>query len=57
MKTTNYYNTFIEVADGRPAEAGEALPRGEALSAAAIQYEMIAAAPYTFTLQSMLYHF
>ncbi len=55
MKTTNYTNAFIEVADDCPAALGEAPPRGEVLSAAAMQYEMIANAPYTYTSDDVVF--
>lgn len=55
MHTTNYYETFIEVADDCPVSAAEAPPRGEALSGAAIQYEMISGAPYTHTSDDVIF--
>ena len=50
MKTTNYYNTFIEVADDCPAVVGETPPKKENVRTAAnIQYDMISGHPYQYT--------
>jgi hypothetical protein len=47
MKTTNYYNTFIEIAEDCPVKVAEIPPqKGESKTAASIQYEMIAGHPY-----------
>jgi hypothetical protein len=55
VKTTNYYNTFIEVADDCPVGRAETPPQGASPSAAAIQYEMIAGAPYTYTSDDVVF--
>lgn len=57
MKTTNYFNTFIEVADDCPVTAAEVPPqKGAEPTAASIQYEMLAGAPYTHTSDDVLFH-
>jgi hypothetical protein len=46
----NYYNTFIEVADDCPATLASAPEqKGDAVTMPALQYEMIATQPYTYT--------
>lgn len=69
MKTTNYYNTFIEVADDCPAQRAEVPPRAAApgaaavaaatavaaASAAAIQFDMIAEGPYAHTSDDVIF--
>jgi hypothetical protein len=43
MHTTNYHNTFIEIAEDCPLQASELPPqKGEAKTIANIQFEMIA---------------
>lgn len=55
--STNYFDTFIEVADDCPATAAEvpASTAGSATTVAAMQYEMIAANPYVFTQDDVLF--
>ena len=58
MKThsTNYTNTFIEIADDCPASNGEIPPlKGDAKTAATIQFEMIKNNPYKFTSDDVLF--
>lgn len=56
MKTTNYYNTFIEVADDCPAKVAEVPPeKGNEKTAANIQFEMISANPYKYTSDDVLF--
>jgi hypothetical protein len=56
MKTTNYINTFISVADDCPAKTGEVPPAGKASkSAARIQYEMISGSPYQYTSDDVIF--
>ncbi len=59
MKTTNYYNTFIEVADDCPAQRAEVPPQAATAvagaSAAAVQFDMIADAPYTYTSDDVIF--
>jgi hypothetical protein len=56
MHTTNYYNTFIEVAEDCPVEAAET-PRAKAGKATvpAMQYELIGARPYRYTSDEVLF--
>lgn len=57
MKTTNYINTFIEVADDCPAAKAEIPPlRGKAKTAARIQYELISDNPYGYTSDEVIFH-
>jgi len=56
MKTTNYYNTFIEVAEDCPAIAGEIPPvKGDQKTIATLQYEYISQHPYKFTSDDILF--
>lgn len=55
MTTTNYYDTFISVAEDCPANVGELPPAKEPKSAAQIQYELVAANPYKYTSDDVLY--
>jgi hypothetical protein len=57
MKTTNYFSTFIEVADDCPVTAAEEPPRkSDELTAARMQYEMLANSPYKHTSDDVLFH-
>lgn len=54
----NYYETFIAVADDCPA-AGGVVPEtaeGKAPSIAAIQYALLADAPYVYSQEDVLFH-
>jgi hypothetical protein len=55
MKTTNYINTFIEVAEDCPAKAAEIPPVKEEKTAANIQFEMVAHHPYKYTSDDVLF--
>lgn len=56
IHTTNYCNTFIEVADDCPASTGEIPPaKGEARTVAGIQFELISRNPYKFTSDDVLF--
>lgn len=56
VHTTNYENTFIEVADDCPAAGGEIPPmKGQSKTVAGIQYEMISKNPYKFTSDDVLF--
>lgn len=56
MKTTNYYNTFIEVSEDCPAGTAEIPPvRGESRSAANIQFDMMSRHPYRFTSDDVIF--
>ncbi|CAA9237552.1 MAG: hypothetical protein AVDCRST_MAG95-1287 [uncultured Adhaeribacter sp.] len=56
MKTTNYYNTFIQVAADCPAELAEIPPRKNAdKTTATIQFELIYDNPYQYTSDDVLF--
>jgi hypothetical protein len=57
MKTTNYYDAFIEVAEDCPVKVAEIPPqKGGDKTVATIQYEMIAGHPYEYTSDDVLFH-
>ncbi|MGI9542084.1 MAG: DUF6157 family protein [Cyclobacteriaceae bacterium] len=56
MGSTNYLNTFIEIAEDCPASSGELPPiKGEKKSVANLQFEMLYENPYKFTSDDVLY--
>ncbi len=56
MKTTNYYNTFIEVAEDCPVKIAEIPPqKGNDKTAANIQFEMINNSPYKYSSDDILF--
>lgn len=56
MKTTNYYNSFIEVANDCPVKIAETPPqKGNDKTTANIQFEMIADNLYKFTSADVLF--
>lgn len=56
VHTTNYYNTFIEVAEDYLAqEAKIPLAKGEQKTIAQMQYEMLKDHPYRFTSDDVLF--
>jgi hypothetical protein len=56
IHTTNYNNTFIEIAADCPVAAGEMPPaKGDKLTAANIQFEMVAKNPYKYTSDEVLF--
>ena len=56
MGTTNYYDTFIAVAEDCPVASAEVpQPKGEARTVAIAQYEMIAEHPYRFTSDDVIF--
>lgn len=56
MKTTNYTDTFISVAEDCPAMEAEVPPvRGSAKTVARIQYEMISENPYRYTSDDVMF--
>ncbi|MEJ2746956.1 MAG: DUF6157 family protein [Anaerolineae bacterium] len=56
MASTNYYNTFIEIAEDCPTATGEVPPiRGNKKSVANLQFEMLHEQPYTFTSDDVLF--
>ncbi len=55
--TTNYYNTFIEVAEDCPAISGEIPPmKGNEKTIANIQFEMISQNPYKYNSDEILFY-
>ncbi len=57
IHTTNYSDTFIEVAEDCLANIGEIPPaKGDEKSVANIQFEMISQHPYKFTSDDILFH-
>ncbi|QCR22682.1 DUF6157 family protein [Pontibacter sp. SGAir0037] len=56
MKTTNYYNTFIQVAEDCPVQAAEMPPqKKEDKTVATLQFEMIYNNPYAYTSDDVLF--
>ncbi len=56
MKTTNYINTFIEVAEDCPVTAGEVPPvKGDKKTVANLQFEMLHAQPYKYTSDDIFF--
>lgn len=56
MRSTNYVDTFIEVADDCPVSAAQAPPLTRGLKTSAVlQYEMIIAQPYVFSSDDVLF--
>ncbi|MDB5246119.1 MAG: hypothetical protein JWQ40_513 [Segetibacter sp.] len=56
MHTTNYYNTFIAVADDCPINIAEVPPqKGDDKTVANIQFEMIGGDPYKYTSDDILF--
>jgi len=57
MHTTNYINTFIEIADDSPTSTAQ-IPslKGENKTAANIQFEMIIDHPYKYTSDDVLFN-
>ncbi|WP_205509221.1 DUF6157 family protein [Longitalea arenae] len=56
IHTTNYFDTFIEVAEDTKATRGTVPPsKGDKKTVAEIQYELIAKNPYKFTSDEVLF--
>lgn len=55
MHTTNYANTFICVADDCTAGAGSVPPEKDDPTIARLQYDMIAANPYRYTSDEVIF--
>ena len=53
--TTNYFDTFIEVAEDTKADAGTRPPIKEKKTIAEMQYELIANNPYKYTSDDILF--
>lgn len=56
IHSTNYFNTFIEIADDCPVAEGEIPPtKGDAKTVANLQFDMISKNPYQFTSDDILF--
>ena len=56
MKTTNYYNTFIELAEDCPVKTAEAPPqKGKDKTVALLQFELIKDNRYKYTSDDILF--
>lgn len=56
VHTTNYENTFIEVAEDCPAVEGEIPPqKGDSKTVANIEFEMISKNPYKYSSDDVLF--
>jgi hypothetical protein len=57
MHTTNYFNTFIEIAEDSPTSIAEVPPlKGGNKTAAYLQFEMVIDHPYKYTSDDVLFH-
>lgn len=57
IHSTNYFDTFIQIADDCPADTGETPPvKNESKSIATIQFELIRKYPYKYTSDDILFH-
>jgi hypothetical protein len=56
MKTTNYYDTFIEVAEDCPVKTAEVPPMRGEKTIANIEFELLIENPYEFTSDDVLFH-
>ena len=54
--TTNYYNTFFQVAEDCPVRMAEIPPQKEDKTIANIEYEMVTKHPYKYTSDEVLFH-
>jgi len=56
MHSTNYKNTFIEIAEDCPTKTGEIPPlKGDKKSVATYQFEMLFEKPYKYTSDDVLF--
>lgn len=56
MHTTNYHNTFIEIADDSPTATAEIPPeRASGPTVARLQFEMLADHPYRYTSDDLIF--
>jgi hypothetical protein len=56
IHTTNYTDTFIEIADDCPTTSGEIPPlKGEQKTIANIQFELVSKNPYKYTSDDVLF--
>jgi hypothetical protein len=57
VHTTNFKNTFIQVADDCPAKTGELPPvKADKLTVANLQFDRIIANPYKYTSDDVLFY-
>ena len=56
MYTTDYFNTFIEVADDCPVVVAEVPPQKAEKTVANITFEMIGEYPYKYTSDELLFN-
>lgn len=56
MHSTNYFNTFIEIAEDCPINQGDVPPlKGDKKTVANLQFEMLYDNPYTYTSDEVLF--
>ncbi len=55
VHTTNYFNTFIEVAEDTKADQGTRPPSKDKKTVAEMQYELLANNPYKFTSDDIFF--
>jgi hypothetical protein len=55
VHTTNYFNSFIEIAEDCPASRGEVPPVKGSPSVANLQFEMVYEHPYAYTSDDVLF--
>ncbi len=55
MHSTNYFDTFIEVAEDCPVKVAEVPPRKEPKTVAQMEYEMVKDKDYEYTSDDVLY--
>lgn len=55
IHSTNYFDTFIEVAEDTKADSGTQPPIKDKKTVAQMQYEMIAKNPYTYTSDDVFF--
>ncbi len=55
IHSTNYFDTFIEVAEDTKATCGTVPPSKENKTVAEIQYELVAKSPYKFTSDDVFF--
>lgn len=56
MGTTNYFNTFIEVAGDCPVDEAEVPPERSRKTKVRMQYELISDNPYQYTSDDLLFY-
>lgn len=56
MSSTNYFNTFIEVADDCPVDAAEVPPERNRKTKVRMQYDLLTDNPYQFTSDDLIFH-